>query len=134
MQSVQHQLGMPSELAFPALLAMLTPQLSQLLPLPTSFIFQRPMMINIETKSLEIESLVGYTFTDKRIAVEAVQMAAPQIASIYESTKSWVGLNNNKRLALLGNAILSKVLCGAWFEARDPSGNDCPLVQSAAGY
>ncbi|KAG9194035.1 ribonuclease III [Alternaria panax] len=78
------------------------------------------MLPQIEMKAVDIESLLQYTFTDKRIAVEAVQMAAPQIACMHNN--NFEGLDNNKRLSVLGNAVLAKVLCGAWFEARDPSG------------
>lgn len=40
-------------------------------------------MIHIETKAREVEGSIGYTFSDRRIAVEAVQIAAPQIVSIH---------------------------------------------------
>jgi len=77
-------------------------------------------MIHIETKAREVEESIGYTFSDRRIAVEAVQMAAPQIALIHNG--AFLGLNNNKRLSVLGDAVLAKVLCGAWFDARNPNG------------
>jgi dsRNA-specific ribonuclease len=90
------------------------------------------MLPEIETKAGEIESMLNYEFTDKRIAVEAVQRAAPKIAVIQENT--FCGIDNNPRLAVLGDAVLPKALCGAWFEARDSSGNNRPLVECAAGY
>jgi len=77
-------------------------------------------MIHIETKAREVEESIGYIFSDRRIAVEAVQMAAPQIALIHNG--AFLGLNNNKSLSVLGDAVLAKVLCGAWFDARNPSG------------
>jgi ribonuclease-3 len=89
-------------------------------------------MLQIKTQALKVEGLLDYTFTEKRIAVEAVQMAAPQIACIYNG--AFDGLNNNKRLSVLGDAVLAKVLCGAWFEARDPRGQTRSLLQRAAGY
>ncbi|KAF2822694.1 hypothetical protein CC86DRAFT_330464, partial [Ophiobolus disseminans] len=54
------------------------------------------------------------------LAIEAVQMAAPRTAVFYNGC---AGVDNNKRLSILGNAILSKVLCAAWFQARDPTGH-----------
>jgi ribonuclease-3 len=89
-------------------------------------------MIQIETHALKVEGLLDYTFSEKRIAVEAVQMAAPQIACIYNG--AFDALNNNKRLSVLGDAVLAKVLCGAWFEARNPRGQTRPLPRCAAGY
>lgn len=88
----------------------------------------------IETKALEVEELINYNFSDKRIAVEGVQMAAPKIAAIQNNTFVFTGLDNNKRLSVLGDAVLAKVLCGAWFEARDPSGEERPLIKCVAGY
>jgi ribonuclease-3 len=80
------------------------------------------MLPRVETKVVDIETLLQYTFTDKRIAVEAVQMAAPQIACLYNNT--FEGLDNNKRLSVLGDAVLAKVLCSAWFEARSSTGKE----------
>ncbi|KAF1837163.1 ribonuclease III [Decorospora gaudefroyi] len=81
-----------------------------------------PVAMNpcIETKSIQVEDLTGHTFLDKRLAVEAVQMAAPQIACVRNNR--FEALNNNKRLSILGDAVLAKVLCAAWFDARGPHG------------
>ena len=57
------------------------------------------MLPRVETKAVDIGTLLQYTFTDKRIAVEAVQMAAPQIACLYNNT--FESLDNNKRLSVL---------------------------------
>ncbi|KAJ4357102.1 hypothetical protein N0V95_002758 [Ascochyta clinopodiicola] len=75
----------------------------------------------VNAKALEVQQLTDYTFTNELLAAEAVQMAAPQIAVVYGSFR---GLPNNKRLSVLGNAVLTKVLCGLWFNARDSSGNE----------
>jgi ribonuclease-3 len=80
------------------------------------------MLFNIEAKASQIECLVGYTFTNKRLAAEAVQMAAPKIAII--DNDGFTGLDNNRRLAVLGDAVLAKILCAAWFKARDPQGKE----------
>jgi dsRNA-specific ribonuclease len=80
------------------------------------------MLFSIEAKASQIEDPVGYTFTNKCLAAEAVQMAAPEIAVIHNDAFTF--LNNNKRLAVLGDAILAKILCAAWFKARDPQGKE----------
>ena len=76
-------------------------------------------LLNVETNAAQIKLLTNYTFTDKLLAAEAVQMAAPNVAVIYGSLQ---GLPNSKRLSVLGDAILAKVLRGFWFNARDRSG------------
>lgn len=81
-------------------------------------------LLDVSTKARQIEALIGYTFTNKRLAVEAVHMAAPQTAAIFDG--HLVPINNNKRLALLGNAVLAKLLCATWFSARDPDGYTLP--------
>ena len=97
-------------------------------------IYQPTIPPVIETKALEVEELINYNFSDKRITAEAVQMAAPKIAAIQHSTFDSTGLDSNKRLSVLGNAILAKVLCGAWFEAHNSSGEERPLLKCVAGY
>ncbi|KAF2844648.1 ribonuclease III [Plenodomus tracheiphilus IPT5] len=73
---------------------------------------------DIFSRAPQIEAIVGYTFSNKTHAVEAVQMAAPQIATVVSGSISRV--DNNRRLAVLGNAVLAKVLCAAWFGAHTP--------------
>ncbi|KAI8932423.1 hypothetical protein NX059_010609 [Plenodomus lindquistii] len=71
----------------------------------------------------QIEALIEYTFANKRLAVEAMQMAGPQHVALINGNIRIIG--NNKRLAVLGDAVLAKVLCAAWFKARDT--RDKPL-------
>lgn len=78
-------------------------------------------LINVEIKAAQIELLIRYTFTDKLLAAEAVQMAAPRVTAAY---RSLVGLPNNKRLSVLGDAVLNKVLCSLWYNARDRNGTN----------
>ncbi|KAF2124491.1 ribonuclease III [Dothidotthia symphoricarpi CBS 119687] len=78
-------------------------------------------MLNTGDKAAQIEEMIGYTFNNKLFAAEAVQMAAPQTAVIHEGM--FFGLENNKRLSLLGDAVLAKVLCDKWFHARDNRGH-----------
>ncbi|KAF3045353.1 hypothetical protein E8E11_007882 [Didymella keratinophila] len=79
-------------------------------------------LLNVDAKGAQVELLTGYTFTNKLLAAEAVQMAGPQVAVVYQS--SFRGLPNNKRLSVLGDAVLTKVLCGHWFSARDRHGKE----------
>jgi len=78
------------------------------------------MLVNIEEKAARIEAPFGYVFTNKRLCAEAVQMAAPQITTTYGGTR--IFLDNNKRLAVLGDAVLIQALCTAWYAARDQRG------------
>lgn len=77
------------------------------------------MLLDVDATAAKVEHLTGYNFTDKLLAAEAVQMAAPQVAVIHGSIRD---LQNNKRLSVLGDAVLTKVLCGLWFSARDICG------------
>lgn len=80
------------------------------------------MSVNSESKAAQIEAVLEhcYIFVDKSIAVEAVQMAAPQISAI--NGGFFICVNNNKRLAVLGDALLAKILCAAWIEGHDGHG------------
>jgi ribonuclease-3 len=83
------------------------------------------MLLEVGAKAAQVEQLTGYVFTNKLLAAEAVQMAAPQIAVIYGSFR---GLPNNKRLSVLGDAVLAKTLCDLWFTARDRWGRYKPAI------
>jgi len=78
------------------------------------------MLTDVDTKVAQVELLTGHAFTTKLLAAEALQMAGPQVAVIYDG--SFCGLPNNRRLSILGNMVLAKVLCGLWFNARDSRG------------
>jgi ribonuclease-3 len=75
------------------------------------------MFPNVEAKAIEIESLTGYTFINKRLAVEAVQMASTRIAAVYDN--KFDSAVKNTRLSILGDAVLASLLCGIWFNTRD---------------
>lgn len=77
------------------------------------------MFLEVDATAAKIELLTGYSFTDKLLAAEAVQMAAPTVAVMYPTFR---GLSNNKRLSILGDAILAKTLCGLWYSARNARG------------
>jgi ribonuclease-3 len=77
-------------------------------------------MQDVEATAKQIEAITGYTFNNKLLCAEAVQMAAPQVAVIFQG--EFRALANNKDLAILGDAILAKVVCAAWYAARDTNG------------
>ncbi|KNG52765.1 ribonuclease [Stemphylium lycopersici] len=88
------------------------------------------MLCYAEAKASELEALIGYTFADKCLAAEAVQMEAPHIAVIMDN--NFLGLNNNKRLSVLGDAVLAKELSSAWYKARDSHNRVLSQAQSTA--
>ena len=66
----------------------------------------------------EVESIIGYTFTDPFTLWEALQAAG--------SGNTSAGLrrfpNGNKRLAVLGDTILQLVLVKDWYDSTDARG------------
>jgi hypothetical protein len=82
--------------------------------------YSATMLDFLEPKASEIENIIDYVFSKKRLAAEAAQMAAPQIACIEDNT--FRCLHNNKRLFILGESVLAKELCSTWFKKRGPQG------------
>jgi hypothetical protein len=78
-------------------------------------------MQNVNKTAEQMESITGYKFVNKILCAEAAQMASPEVAVIFND--SFLGVENNKRLAILGDAILQKTLCAAWFTTCDHNGN-----------
>ncbi|EUC30790.1 hypothetical protein COCCADRAFT_39015 [Bipolaris zeicola 26-R-13] len=74
------------------------------------------MTLSFTSRVLEIEAMIDYVFSKKRLAAEAAQMAAPEVAFIEDDV--FTALHNNKRLAILGEAVLVRELCSAWFRMR----------------
>jgi len=68
----------------------------------------------------EAERILNYVFINKALCVEAIQMAAPQVKVLFNGGRSII--QNNKRLAVLGDSALSFALCKKWYEAgmRNP--------------
>jgi ribonuclease-3 len=66
-----------------------------------------------------------YTFANKLLCAEAAQMASPMVDVIFNG--GFRGVDNNKRLAILGDAVLQKVLCAAWFKTHDTHGRKLHL-------
>jgi dsRNA-specific ribonuclease len=83
-------------------------------------------MQKVEATAEQIEAITAYTFTNTVLCAEAAQMASPRITAHYnhgitfQETFIWVG--SNKRLSILGDAVLAKVLCARWFDSLDNQG------------
>ncbi|KAF1846253.1 uncharacterized protein K460DRAFT_283505 [Cucurbitaria berberidis CBS 394.84] len=77
-------------------------------------------MLNVDSEIAAIEQIFGYTFTNKFICAEALQMVAPLFSVCVDGTTSVVPKNVN--LAILGDSILMTVLCQMWDEHRDDQG------------
>lgn len=84
------------------------------------------MLLDVNVKAAQIEQLTQHTFENKLLAAEAVQMAAPKVMA--SSTMLLQGLSNNKRLSILGDVVLTKILCGLWFNARKKHGKCGPPI------
>ncbi|KAH9882272.1 hypothetical protein J1614_001444 [Plenodomus biglobosus] len=78
-------------------------------------------MTTVDRNIAEAERIFNYVWTDKAFCAEAAQMAAPQAALDFNGGCSII--QSNKRLAVLGNSVLSLVLSSrqlpvAWDAAR----------------
>lgn len=82
------------------------------------------MSLSFTSRVLEIEAIIDHVFSKKRLAAEAAQMAAPLITFVEDN--AFKPLYNNKRLAILGEAVLARELCSAWFRMRGSYGKSRP--------
>jgi ribonuclease-3 len=79
------------------------------------------------------EQIMGHVFADKLLCAEAIQMAAPRAMVVVSNKFQTVDKNN--RMAVLGDSVLSKVLCGMWFRAHDSAGTtQSSLHLSTSGF
>jgi hypothetical protein len=72
-------------------------------------------MATIDRHIAEAERILNYKFIEKALCAEAIQMAAPESLVYFNSDRSIIP--NNKRLAVLGNSVLSLELCKKWYRA-----------------
>jgi ribonuclease-3 len=72
-------------------------------------------MTTIDRKIVEAERILNYVFADKSLCVEAIQMAAPEVVVNFNGGRSII--QSNKRLAVLGDSVLSLELCKKWYQA-----------------
>ena len=68
-----------------------------------------------------MEKITGYIFANKLLCVEALQMVSPKQSVLIDNKHHLVG--NNKRLAVLGDLTLDKLLGKLWYEKRNGLGN-----------
>lgn len=69
-----------------------------------------------------VEGIIGYRFSDRLILWEALQAAGSPVTSA--GTRRFP--DGNKRLAVLGDAVLKLVLVAEWYDGAD--------VRSMIGY
>ncbi|KAH7135180.1 ribonuclease III domain-containing protein [Dendryphion nanum] len=67
-----------------------------------------------------VEQIIGYTFNNRLLCVEALQMSAPQ-QIVFLDKKNHI-VEYNKRLAILGDLTLDKVLGKMWYERQNQFG------------
>lgn len=76
----------------------------------------------MESKIERAEAIIGHAFNQKDLLWEALQVAG--------SGQSRIGgrdtTNGNQRLALLGDVVMGKVLCDAWFDSGSRRGRHHP--------
>jgi ribonuclease-3 len=75
--------------------------------------------LDVESTARSVEKLTGHVFTNKLLCAEAVQMACPQTPVTFNGIHD---LSNNKRLSILGDVVLTKVLCAVWYGTRGIGG------------
>ena len=76
------------------------------------------------TKLNDAQRIIGYNFMDSSILWEALQ--APGSRPFAADGRDFS--NGNKRLALLGDAVLKTNLLGTWYES-DQSIGECPELE-----
>ncbi|KAH3987809.1 hypothetical protein HBH52_037240 [Parastagonospora nodorum] len=84
-------------------------------------------MANIEQKIAIIEQIIGYTYTDKLICLEALQMDMDPMYVSLGGIRHLV--RKNKNLEAVGDAIIDAVLCKKWYEFRDSHGHRLSVEQ-----
>jgi ribonuclease-3 len=82
-------------------------------------------MQNVQAAADQVAAITGDTFTNELLCAEATQMASPQAQANFEG--EWRVIDNNKRLSILGDSILAKVLCAAWSRTRKSHGKTTNL-------
>ncbi|KAF2177816.1 ribonuclease III [Zopfia rhizophila CBS 207.26] len=77
-------------------------------------------MANADQKIARAEQIFGHVFANKLLCAEAIQMAAPQ--ALLAVAGAFHVIDNNKRLAVLGDIALAQALCKMWYQARNDEG------------
>ncbi|KAF2729283.1 ribonuclease III [Polyplosphaeria fusca] len=75
----------------------------------------------------ELEKILQYTFKDKTIALEALQMRGGDPKNGGATPLCYAGemfsVPKNNRLAIVGDALLNYILSVPWYESGTPAGN-----------
>lgn len=74
--------------------------------------------VQMSTTTHGVEAIIGYNFNDPLILWEALQAASSSVSRA--GTRRFP--DGNKRLAVLGDAILKLVLVGEWYGSPDVRG------------
>jgi hypothetical protein len=90
-------------------------------PIPSTYPKLLLTMSTVNEKISDAETILGHEFLNRVLCVEALQMAAPKVPIVIDGSMHRV--EANKRLAVVGDAILSAVLSKLWYEATDQAGN-----------
>jgi dsRNA-specific ribonuclease len=75
---------------------------------------------DVDNSISRVETITGYTFKNKLLCAEALQMKEPncslRIADVIHS------VNKNRDLELVGDAVVNPVLVKMWYEASNHNG------------
>jgi hypothetical protein len=77
-------------------------------------------LLDAAAKVGRVEGLMGYTFKDKMICIEALKVSGPVTPLYFEGVVHHIDRNN--RLALLGDRALALALCDVWFRTGNTPG------------
>ena len=73
-----------------------------------------------DVKVTKADQRLGGIFKDKRICAEALQMRGP--VSLVVVSGACQKIESNKRLSILGDAVLTNSLCNIWYASQDNKG------------
>jgi dsRNA-specific ribonuclease len=77
--------------------------------------------MNMDQTIARIESLAAYTFHNKLLCAEALQMGDKTIPLTINGTRHII--DKNERLECLGDAWADATLCNMWYASRDTQGS-----------
>lgn len=82
---------------------------------------QQLMTMNANQQVAQMERIIGYTFQDRQLAVEALFHGGLHV----EFDGAWVLPERNERIAIVGDNILNTLLIRKWLPSRDGQGMLC---------
>ncbi|KAF2680149.1 hypothetical protein K458DRAFT_312550, partial [Lentithecium fluviatile CBS 122367] len=78
----------------------------------------------VDKKIAQAEAILNYTFAEKALVAEAIQMAAPQAFLTFNGGRDIV--NNNKQVTVLGDVVPAQALYKKWYQASPAMGTNAP--------